>query len=198
MSIQGDVASAQLTQTLNAQAAHSVTLDLLVMEVNLAKLNLRALQAWTNPLLDPASAEDVAQARILLRQSELVAEQLALQIEGAELRAPLDGIVSAVHLRPGEWAARGVPAVAVIDTSRWTVETRNVGELVIGQVSVGQPVSVQVYAFQGQRLRGHVGMISPLQVVQQGDTTYTLTIALEPTDLALRPGMNAQVEITTD
>jgi hypothetical protein len=31
--------------------------------------------------------------------------------------------------------------------------------------------------------------------VQQGDTTYTLMIALEPTDLNLRPGMNAQVEI---
>jgi len=31
--------------------------------------------------------------------------------------------------------------------------------------------------------------------VQQGDTTYTLMIELEPTDLNLRPGMTVQVEI---
>jgi hypothetical protein len=35
-------------------------------------------------------------------------------------------------------------------------------------------------------------------VVQQGDTTYTLLIDLEPTQLNLRPGMNAEVEILTE
>jgi hypothetical protein len=34
--------------------------------------------------------------------------------------------------------------------------------------------------------------------VQQGDTTYTLIIELEPTQLVLRPGMTAQVEIVTE
>jgi hypothetical protein len=40
--------------------------------------------------------------------------------------------------------------------------------------------------------------ISPVAVVQQGDTTYTLMIEVEPTDLNLRPGMTAQVEILTE
>jgi hypothetical protein len=35
-------------------------------------------------------------------------------------------------------------------------------------------------------------------VVQQGDTTYTLMIELEPTDLPLRPGMTVQVEILAE
>jgi hypothetical protein len=39
--------------------------------------------------------------------------------------------------------------------------------------------------------------ISPVAVVQQGDTTYTLMIELEPTALNLRAGMTAQVEILT-
>jgi hypothetical protein len=34
--------------------------------------------------------------------------------------------------------------------------------------------------------------------VQQGDTTYTLMIELEPTDLNLRPGMTARVEMLTE
>jgi len=35
-------------------------------------------------------------------------------------------------------------------------------------------------------------------VVQQGDTTYTLMVELEPTDLNLQAGMTAQVEISTE
>jgi multidrug efflux pump subunit AcrA (membrane-fusion protein) len=54
---------------------------------------------------------------------------------------------------------------------------------------------VRVLALSGEELRGRVVSISPVAVVQQGDTTYTLEIELDPTDLNLRPGMTAQVEI---
>jgi HlyD family secretion protein len=90
-----------------------------------------------------------------------------------------------------------MPVVEILDTGRWIVETRNVSELAIGQVRVGQEASVQVIPFGDERLRGQVEAISPVAVVQQGDTTYTLMIALDPTELSLRPGMNAQVEIRT-
>jgi HlyD family secretion protein len=162
-------------------------------EVELAQLQLEGLQAWENPYLDPASPEEIAQARARLRQAEFSAAQLELQ--GAELRAPFDGVISAVYLRPGEWGGPGVPVVAIIDTTRWYVETRNVSELTIGQVRAGQEAQVQVLALRGETLRGRVDTISPVAVVQQGDTTYTLMIELESTDLNLRPGMNAQVEI---
>jgi multidrug resistance efflux pump len=167
-------------------------------EVELAQLQLEALQAWENPYLDPAPPEEIAQARARLRQAELSVAQLELQLQGAELRAPFDGVVSAVYLRPGEWALPGTPVVEIIDTTHWYVETRNVSELTIGQVQVGQEAQVQVLALRGETLRGHVATISPVAVVQQGDTTYTLMIKLEPTDLNLRPGMNAQVEILSE
>ncbi len=56
-------------------------------------------------------------------------------------------------------------------------------------------MSVRVNAFRDDPLTGRVVTISPVAVVQQGDTTYTLMIELEDTDLNLRPGMTAQVEI---
>ncbi len=82
--------------------------------------------------------------------------------------------------------------------SRWRIETKNVGELQIGRVRVGQEVLVWVNAFRDETLHGHVATISPVAVVQQGDTTYTLMIELEPTDLNLRPGMTVQAEIVTE
>ena len=190
-----DVAEAQLAQARDAQAAYSDTLHLLAAEVVQAELHLEGLGAWTNPLLEPPAAEDVAQARAHLRQAEIAVEQLRLQMDRAVLRAPFDGVVSTVYLRPGEWAAAGIPALEVLETHRWRVETRNVSELDIGRVRVGQEATVQVLAFDREALRGIITAISPVAVVQQGDTTYTLSIELEETDLNLRPGMNVQVEI---
>jgi multidrug resistance efflux pump len=187
-----------LPQAIAAQEAYTITLDMLAAEVDLAQLQLEGLLAWENPYLDPAPSEEIVQARARLRQAELVVAQLELQLQGTELRAPFDGAISAVYLRPGEWSAPGVPTVEIIDTTRWYVETRNVSELTIGQLQVGQEAQVQILAFRDETLRGHVDTISPVAVVQQGDTTYTLTIELESTDLNLRPGMNVQVRLTME
>ena len=137
-------------------------------------------------------------ATIFERIKKIAVEQLEWQLQGAKLHAPCEGVISVVYLRPGEWGAPGAPAVTVLDASRWYVETRNVGELSIGRVRVGQQVRVEVLAFQGETLPGQIESISPVAVVQQDDTTYTLMIALEPTDLDLWPGMNVKVNIQTE
>ena len=72
------------------------------------------------------------------------------------------------------------------------------GELQIGRVEIGEEACVRVNAFQNETLTGYVVAIYPVAAVQQGDTTYTLVIELEPTDLYLLPGMTAQVEIFLD
>jgi multidrug efflux pump subunit AcrA (membrane-fusion protein) len=198
LSAQRAVAALQLTQTLEASAVYTLTLALLEADVDRAQLQLDGLRAWQNPYRDPPPSEEVAQARALLRQAELAVEELEWQVNGARLRAPFEGLVSAVLIRAGEWAAPGATVVELLDLSRWHVETMNVSELQLGRVKVGQQVWVRVNAFPGETLGGHVMGISPVAVVQQGDTTYTLTIELEPTDLNLRAGMTVQVEIQMD
>lgn len=195
LAAQGATIEAQLAQALDAQAAYTVTLSLLAVRVEQAQQDLGALNAWANPLLDPPSPEAVAQAQARLRQAELAVEQVQWQMERAEIRAPFGGIISAVYLSSGEWATAGAPGVEILDTARWVVETRNVSELSIGKVRVGQEAEVQILALDNEVVRGQVDTISPVAVVQQGDTTYTLVIELESTDLNLRPGMNVQVEI---
>jgi HlyD family secretion protein len=198
LAAQGAAIELQAERALDAQAAYSVTLALLELRVGQAQRELDALNAWVNPLLDPAAPETVAQAQARLRQAQTTVEQIRWQLGGAQLLAPFDGAISAVHIRPGEWAAAGMPVVEVIDTRLWTVETRNVSESDIGRIRIGQQAEVHVLALESQVVRGEVAAISPVAVVQQGDTTYTLTIALEPTDLALWSGMNAQVRVEVE
>jgi HlyD family secretion protein len=142
--------------------------------------------------------EELAVAKARVQPARTALEQAQAVLAQAQLLAPFDGVISQLYLNPGEWAAPGAPVVEILDTRDWMVETRNVGELAISGVRVGQAAEVQVLAFAGETLQGHVTAISPVAVVQQGDTTYTLLIALEPTDLPLRPGMNAQVVLGTD
>jgi HlyD family secretion protein len=146
----------------------------------------------------PPRTENVAVAEAQVRQARTALARANLALAHSQLLAPFDGTISAVYLHPGEWAAPGAPVVEILDTTGWLVETRNVGELSIGRVEAGQEATVRVMAFPGEKLHGRVVAISPLAVVQQGDTTYTVMIELEPTDLNLRPGMNVEVEIVTE
>jgi multidrug resistance efflux pump len=160
--------------------------------------NIAVAQAQLALAQAAPQTEDVALAEARVQQARTALERANLALAHAELRAPFDGTVSAVYLHAGEWAAPGAAVVELLDTTRWQVETRNIGELNIGRVAVGQEAVVRVIAFRDGELRGRVAAISPIAVVQQGDTTYTVFIDLEPTDLNLRPGMNVEVEILTE
>ena len=135
----------------------------------------------------------LAQASVEAARAQLQAAQM--QLDQLTLNAPIEGMISVIYIDEGEWAMPGAVVIEMLDLSSWLVETKNVGELQIGQVHIGQRAQVRFNTFQGETVSGQVIAISPQAVVQQGDITYTLVIALEPTDLNLRPGMTARVEI---
>jgi HlyD family secretion protein len=161
-------------------------------EAQLAQAQLALYEAQ-----HPVAPETLALAELAVTRAEQVLGTAQEALARTTLSAPFDGIIAAVHVNVGEWAAPGAPIVELLDVSRWRIETKNVGELEIARVQVGQDVNVRINAFRDETLHGRVVTISPVAVVQQGDTTYTLMIELDPTDLALRPGMTAQVEIET-
>ena len=146
----------------------------------------------------PVRPEEIAQAQLDVERAQLTLEAARANLAGATLVAPFDAVVAHAPVSVGQWAAPGDTVVELLDLSDWRIETNNVGELEIARVRAGQAVRVRVNAFRDETLRGRVATISPVAVVQQGDTTYTLTIELEPTRRNLRPGMTVQVEILTD
>jgi len=174
-------------------ADHAYAVAIADAEARLAQAQLSLYEAQ-----NPRASEEITLAQLDVERAQLALEAAQADLAQATLRVPFDGIIAAVPVSVGEWAAPGVTAVELLDLSQWHVETKNVGELQIGRVQVGQEVLVRVNAFRDETLHGHVETISPVAVVQQGDTTYTLMIALAPTDLNLRPGMTAQVEIIVE
>jgi HlyD family secretion protein len=167
-------------------------------EVTASASSVAIAQAQLELTKAGARPEDMAVVEAQMQQAHTILEKAKEALSRAQLLAPFDGTISAVYLSQGEWAEAGAPVVELLDTTRWRIETRNVSELNIGRIRVGQEAIVWVMAFRGEELRGRVDAISPVAVVQQGDTTYTVFIELEPTDLNLRPGMNAEVAILTE
>jgi HlyD family secretion protein len=161
-------------------------------EAQLAQAQLALYEAQ-----HPVTPETLALAELAVKRAEQALAIAEENLTRTSLVAPFDGIIAAVNVSVGEWIAPGAPVVELLDVSRWRIETKNVGELEIARVQVGQDVTVRINAFQDETLHGRVVTISPVAVVQQGDTTYTLMIELDPTDLSLRPGMTAQVVIHT-
>jgi membrane fusion protein, multidrug efflux system len=130
---------------------------------------------------------DLAQARTLLRSSELAAEaerrqktvlesqdlQLAADLRGAEadlvtaqvnlgytkIFAPGDGAVGERQVRPGQLVSPGTQVIPFLDRTRWV--QANYKETQLTNVRVGDAAEVRVDTYPGQVIHGKVIEISP-------------------------------------
>lgn len=171
--------------------------------IAVAEAGVAEAQAALAAVLAGATEEEIAiaEARVVEAKAGLTSAQAALAIAQAnlsdfELTAPMPGTVARVNLDVGEYAAPGTPVISLGGTSNWYVETDDLTEIDIVQVSVGQPVKVTVDAIPDQEYNGVVTEIAPRSEIKRGDVTYTVTIELTDADDApLRWGMTVFVDI---
>ncbi|GGY34335.1 RND transporter [Pseudoduganella albidiflava] len=145
-----------------------------------------------------ASREALSQADALLSQAR---ERLAK----TEVRAPIDGTVTALPIKVGETAVASTTGIAgsslmtIADMGAIIAEV-NVDEADIAQVAVGQPAQVFPAAYPEQPIGGKVEQIAMApRAAQPGATaqgrSYVVKLRLDETRPALRSGMTSRVEI---
>jgi RND family efflux transporter MFP subunit len=120
---------------------------------------------------------------------------LAAQIADASITAPIDGTVVTVNIVAGFDAPAG--DAIVLDAATLQVSA-NVVESDLTSLSVGQPASVTISAV-GADLTGTVSSIAP--VANSGGSSnvveYAVTVAITDPTGTVRPGMSADVSVTT-
>ena len=89
-------------------------------------------------------------------------EKANAAIELYELRAPIDGTVLSFDLSAGDSVVPSVPVAFVADTTTWTVETKDLAEIDIAQVSLGQSVTIKLDALPGEEFPAKVTTIDPV------------------------------------
>lgn len=158
-----------------------------VHQVDLAKVELRA------------SRETLEQASAMLSQAQ---EHLAK----TEVRAPIDGTVTAVPIKIGETAVASATGIAgsslmtIADVGSIMAEV-NVDEADIARVAKDQKAKVFPAAFPNQPVTGTVESVAmapkgptPGVAASQGKS-YVVKLRLDDARLALRSGMTCRVEI---
>jgi multidrug resistance efflux pump len=110
-----------------------------------------------------------------------------------QIIAPFDGVVAEVSIEVGEQVGAETRAVSLIDASAWIIETTDVTELEVVDMSVGQAVTFTADALPDVTMQGVVTEISASSIVQGGDVIYTVRIAAEDVDPRVRWGMTVEV-----
>jgi len=180
---------------LNNLQGNPSEIDMDIGEANLAVAEAQLLLALQN--YDEVSSgpdpDDLAavEARIKAAEAGLVSAQAALK--NIELVAPFNGKIVDLTITVGEQVAPGVTVAVLADFSQWIVETDDLTEIEIPEVSVGQSVTVVPDALPDLELTGTVERISDVFEEKRGDITYTARIKLDEEDERLRWGMTVVV-----
>lgn len=140
--------------------------------------------------LDGPNADQLALAKANLDAAK---DMLANYV----ITAPFDGTVADVNVKVGEQVGTETRAVSVADFSTWTVETTDVTELEVVDLTVGQQVTIIPDALTGLELNGVVTEISNAFTQQGGDILYTVRIRVNDSEPRLKWGMTVETIFRT-
>jgi len=193
--LQSAIADVQAAQArLNALRAGSPGDRAASAQVAAAAAAEKSAQARLDQLKAEAAgtAADPYQAAIQQAEVALLSAQQALS--ATEIRAPFAGTIARINPHLGEQATVGAPAIVLADLTGWQVETRDLTEIKVPAVNVGQAVTMQFDALPGLELKGVVESIGQVSRLSSGDVVYPAKIKLLDSDPRLRWGMTAVVQ----
>jgi len=142
------------------------------------------------------AAVEVAKAQVTQAQAQVDADRTALQ--KAQIRSPIDGIVLQREVEPGQTVAASLqtPVLFTLAENLAQMELNvAVDEADVGHVKKGQKASFTVDAFPGRTFPAVIDQVRYAPQTVQGVVTYETVLLVDNSDLTLRPGMTATVDI---
>jgi RND family efflux transporter MFP subunit len=164
--------------------------------VRLAELAYEKAQVGPAAVDVSTAREAVKQAEAGLAAQHTKVEQARLQLARATVASPISGTVTTVGAVAGQQVGSGVVAATVADLGTLEV-TVYLDQADLGKVQPGQPAQITLTAFPDQVVDGQVTRIAPVGQSESGVVLFPVTISLAPGELAVRPGMTADVSIIT-
>ena len=189
-------ALAQSTANLaNAQA------QLNLAQSNAARMQTLFKQEYVSRLeLDQAvAAQAQAAAQLRLARAQQMRDEINLGF--ATIRSPVDGTVINRQVDVGQTVAASfqTPTLFQIgkDLTQMQIDS-TVSEADIGQVKLGQTVKFRVDAFPDNEYSGVVRQVRLNAKTEQNVVTYNVVVDVANLDLALMPGMTANLRVEVE
>ncbi|MCD6043481.1 MAG: HlyD family efflux transporter periplasmic adaptor subunit, partial [Burkholderiales bacterium] len=147
------------------------------------------------------SQAQVSSARAAVKQRESLLKQAQVDLERTIIRAPVDGTVILRNVDAGQTVAASLQAPVLFtiaqDLRDMQVEAA-IDEADVGRLRVGMATSFAVDAFPRRNFSGEIKQIRKSPQNVQNVVSYTVVISAANPDLALLPGMTANVRIVVE
>ena len=171
-------------------------LDKAVLVLDTTREQLKAVQAQIK-----VSEAQVSSARAAVKQRDSLLKQAQVDLERTVIRAPVDGTVILRNVDAGQTVAASLQAPVLFtiaqDLRDMQVEAA-IDEADVGRLRVGLPASFAVDAFPRRNFAGEIRQIRKSPQNVQNVVSYTVVISAANPDLALLPGMTANVRVAVE
>jgi HlyD family secretion protein len=144
--------------------------------------------------------EDKARAKATVDVAQAALAAIDAQIDELTIRAPADGVIEAVDLRPGDLVGANTPAVSIAESGRlWVRAFVPENHL---NIAVGRKLQLAVDSFPERRFQGTVTFISRQAEFTPGNVqtpeerskqVFRIKVTLDEGHDVLRAGMSADV-----
>ena len=128
-----------------------------------------------------------------LAMLEETRQKLEAQLKNSEIRAPMDGLLTAIKTIDGELVADRAELFTISSPKNYV--RGEVDEEDVGEVKVGMTAVVQVYAFRTRQFSAKVSAIQPS--ADPETQRYTIVLDLENPPENLMAGMTGEMNIIT-
>ncbi len=156
-------------------------------EIALLTAQLTDAQENYDDLSDGPNPDDVAAA-----QARIDAAQATL--DSVAVKAPFDGTISEVVVKPGDLVSPGSVAFKLDDLSHLLVDVE-VSEVDINRIKVGQSAVLTFDAILAKEYQGRVTDVALVGTTAAGVVSFKVTVELLDADENVRSGMTAGVNI---
>jgi RND family efflux transporter MFP subunit len=186
--------------TFNALSGHptQASIDASNAALALAKANLAQDQNYLTAISGGTVPADTTGAALLkLEQAKLAVQTAQENLAENSLSAPFDGTVTQASAVSGNVVTAGTQAFRIDNMSSLMVAV-NVTEVDINSIKDGQPATLTFNAIPNKTYTGKVIQSALAGTVGNNSTTFTVDVQITNADALIKPGMAANVTITTN
>jgi len=180
-------------QIANSQSA----MDNAFGSYNLSKAQLDLKKA-------PARSVDVAYYQAQVDQAQAALDLAYKNLDDYIIYAPINGLITFVNYDVGEQIGVGLttaetkPVISMLGKGDFEIEV-DVPESDIIKISIGDDANITLDAYgEDEMFYGQVVFIDLAETLIQDVVYYKVTVAFEPSELDIKTGMTANVDIITD
>jgi RND family efflux transporter MFP subunit len=180
------------SEPLKAAEDNLQRLEKVVASGNVPVVEYEKAKSEVNRLRGAVENERIESERNLQALDE-TRKKLEAQMKNSEIRAPMDGLLTAVQTIDGELVAEANQLFTV--SSRKNYVRGEVNEEDVGEVKPGMKATLQLYAYRTQTFTAHVSSVQP--AADPDTQRYTIVLEMDKPPDNLMAGMTGEMNIIT-